>query len=294
MNIPPYDPELNVKIAEALIDRMSSQIEILLSISAAICGGIVALYVQLAFKKVESNVKLNGANYLILSFIFEGLSIIFAYIANGAITALTPSIYRYSNPMIENWTSFSFDGSLSINISSFIQFMFFIIGMFLLLFVVVKNKHYMQGEYVMSKKKSQENINTFYKDLVKKRIDVNLRGYECTDEFKKGFENFYKKTTKVNQPITPKEENLFNILSDMAYKFHKNEFDKFYEEHIKNSEEFKGASKDEILNEVKKIAMGSFIDDPERWNQAWRFTYIWPICEPYPNDFFKMPNTPNH
>ena len=85
------------EIAKEIISSVGNQIDLIFSLSVAICGGIIALVFQVALhnsKKESSVVKIEWAFLLWLSFLSEGISVLFGYLSRGAITANIPSIYK--------------------------------------------------------------------------------------------------------------------------------------------------------------------------------------------------------
>lgn len=85
------------KIAEQIIKSMGSQMDLIFTLSVAICGGILALSVQIAIHNraaQTSPLKYRGYWLLVLTFLFAGMSIILGYFSRGSITSSIPAIYN--------------------------------------------------------------------------------------------------------------------------------------------------------------------------------------------------------
>ncbi|WP_298860791.1 hypothetical protein, partial [uncultured Gimesia sp.] len=103
----------NAKIAEAVINQMNNQIDLLFTITTTFCGGIVVLTIQIIFHNSDNGkqpILLSGWGLLLSAFIVEGLSVVFGYLASGCLTSLTPTIYSFPIESIENWTHAEFTG----------------------------------------------------------------------------------------------------------------------------------------------------------------------------------------
>ena len=100
----------NEKIAEHIINSMGSQLDLIFTLSVAICGGIVALTIQLVIKgKNTQGLKLNTFSrwaiiaLMLLVFITEGVSILIGYLCRGSITSNIPIIFKQSFANINYW-----------------------------------------------------------------------------------------------------------------------------------------------------------------------------------------------
>lgn len=282
--------DLNEQIATILIERMSSQADLLLSISMAICGGIVALYLQLLFKKENSSVVIEGTGFIIGSFFFQGISIVFAYLLNGTITALTPSIYRYTTPLIENWTLIDFPGAASLRVMGLLQFTFFIIGLFLLAVVLIKNRAFLSGEKPMDPNPTptMHTLSEPYKKLVQKRIATNFRGYENQKPFADGFDEFCANYSCGSKVLSEREVLLFDRLNEALLESSNAEFSEFYEKHVKDDDDFANIGKDALLQEIIAVSRSLYANAPDQWVNSFEFSYIWPICKRGPGDLRKV------
>lgn len=283
MNSGTSNSDLNMKIAASIIDRMTSQSDLLLGISMAICGGIIALYLQLLFKNEEKKISIKGINFITACFVFQGISIIFSYLLNGSVISLTPSIYNYANPLIENWTFVDFPGSQSIRLMGFFQFVFFIIGVFFLIFVILRNKSQLSGGLILAKESNTLGVSKIYESFVNKRIESNYMGYENEEEFKDGFVEFCGNYSCYENNLSERENILFEKLSEAMIRENRERFSNFYEENIKNNNDFESISEEDLLKEIKIVSRNLFIRDFDEWDKIFKITYIWPFCQQAPD-----------
>jgi hypothetical protein len=128
-------------IAEQVVASMGSQIDLIFTLAVAICGGIVALIFQIALhnSKKEADLKVEWRCLLWLSFLAEGLSVLFGYLSRGAITANIPSIYKVPFGKIDTWGSASFPGFYTMKWLISLQFYTFLMGVLLLFILILKN-----------------------------------------------------------------------------------------------------------------------------------------------------------
>lgn len=132
----------NTDVANQIISSMGSQIDLIFTLSVAICGGIIALVFQLALHNSKSSgspLKIEWRFLLWVSFLSEGISVLFGYLSRGAITANIPSIYQIDFSQIKTWGAASFDGFCTLKWVISLQFWTFLLGVFLLFLLVLKN-----------------------------------------------------------------------------------------------------------------------------------------------------------
>jgi len=121
---------------------MANQIDLIFTLSVAICGGIIVLIFQVALhnsKKEGPILKIEWRFLLWLSFLFEGISILFGYLSRGAITANIPSIYEIDFTKINTWGSASFGGFCTMKWLISLQFYTFLVGVFILFILILTN-----------------------------------------------------------------------------------------------------------------------------------------------------------
>ncbi len=136
-------------IANSIIAQTTEQINLLLSLSTAICGAIMAFILQISLHNntsEEKAIRLRGTNWLIVAFLIEGVSILFGYFAQGTLISLTPAIYKASNPNIKNWTTVQFPGSVMIRATTLLQFLFFFLGLLTVISVIFRNRKIMDAK----------------------------------------------------------------------------------------------------------------------------------------------------
>ncbi|MFH1950151.1 MAG: hypothetical protein ABIL06_00895 [Pseudomonadota bacterium] len=132
----------NTDVANQIILSMGRQIDLIFTLSVAICGGIIALVFQLVLHNSKTNgsfLKIEWGFLLWLSFLSEGVSVLFGYLSRGAITANIPSIYNIDFSQIETWGAASFSGFCTLKWVISLQFWTFLAGVFLLFLLVLKN-----------------------------------------------------------------------------------------------------------------------------------------------------------
>ena len=132
----------DVDVTNQIISSMGSQIDLIFTLSVAICGGIIVLVFQIALYNSKTNgtlLKIEWVFLLWLSFLSEGISVLFGYLSRGAITANIPSIYKIDFSKIETWGAASFSGFCTLKWVINLQFWTFLIGVFLLFLLVLKN-----------------------------------------------------------------------------------------------------------------------------------------------------------
>ena len=133
----------NEKIAEYLINSMGSQLDLIFTLSVAICGGIVVLSIQLVIQGQHTqDLKLNPLSRwviilsLLLVFITEGVSIFFGYLCRACITSNIPIIFKQDFSMINHWEDADFEGYSRL-VDLFIwQFWTFFLGILLLAILI--------------------------------------------------------------------------------------------------------------------------------------------------------------
>lgn len=83
-------------IAKAILDQLSSQVGLATALATAICGGLVALVIQLAIHNRSGNARiaLSGRWLIVLALLSEVVSLVFGYLARGAITDVAPVLMR--------------------------------------------------------------------------------------------------------------------------------------------------------------------------------------------------------
>lgn len=147
---------MNAKIAESLIQQMSAQIELFISLALGICGGLFLLAMQIMLHNQGKDSKIIGikAFYLwVTTFALEGLSICAGALSRAAITSVTPVIYHLNFSGVKNWTYVNYAGSSSLNGAALFQIVLFFCGMITLLLFVIANRDLIRREVPREKKR---------------------------------------------------------------------------------------------------------------------------------------------
>jgi hypothetical protein len=129
-------------IAKSVIEQMGSQIDLLVTLALAVCGGLTALFLQIVIHNHDRSVtavRFKRDFFLMGCLICEGASIICGYLSRATITSLTPKILQLDFSHIDNWTRADFEGSLALRILAGAQALLFLIGIFLVLGFLVFN-----------------------------------------------------------------------------------------------------------------------------------------------------------
>jgi len=131
------------KVAKEVILSMGGQVDLLFTLSVAICGGITALVFQLAIHnktRTGSQINIIWPWLLIATFLVLGISILCGYFARGSITDSIPSIYKIDFSKFDTWGSAKFVGDGTLKFLVWVQFLTFLGGIFALFLLVFKNK----------------------------------------------------------------------------------------------------------------------------------------------------------
>ena len=135
--------------AVKIIDSISSQIDLLTTLSVGICAGIVALYIQIALHNRgndNSKLILKWQFLLILCFFLEGSSILLGYLAYGAITDAIPIIFPLQFVQDKIFSEYEFTNSCMIRALAIFQFLFFLGGILCVFCCLVKNQGFLKAD----------------------------------------------------------------------------------------------------------------------------------------------------
>lgn len=129
--------------AEKILETISSQIDLLTTLSVGVCAGIVALFIQIAIHNRSgeaSKLRLRWKDLLLAAFIFEGLALVFGYLSYGAITDAAPAILSLNLEATKTWVEHSFRNASLIRYLVLAQFVFFFSGIICVLACLLKNR----------------------------------------------------------------------------------------------------------------------------------------------------------
>jgi hypothetical protein len=132
-------------IVALLIDTIGSQADLLLGLSAAICGGIVALVIQVAIHNRGGDTKITiaGSAILLLACIAEGVSMFYGYSVRGTLAGSLPALYHASYKVDKALIYNDLDPIQILQSQALSQFYWFIGGLGLLLLLVLFNRRIM-------------------------------------------------------------------------------------------------------------------------------------------------------
>jgi hypothetical protein len=137
-------PISTTDVAEKIIGSLGAQIDLLFTLSVAVCGGIIALVFQIAMHnrgKDASAIQIRSSWALVAAMLCEGISFLCGYFARGAITANIPSIYRMNFETIATFgPSKDFLGYEVLAGLIRWQFCAFAAGILLLFFLTFRNR----------------------------------------------------------------------------------------------------------------------------------------------------------
>lgn len=143
------------KIAEQIIKSMGTQMDLIFTLSVAICGGILALSIQIAIHNraaQASSLNFRGYWLLVLTFLFAGISIIFGYLSRGSITSSVPAIYKIDFSKIDSWGKAAFDASCMLKILFTSQFVTFFLSIICIFVFFCINLNFISGVSHVGKK----------------------------------------------------------------------------------------------------------------------------------------------
>lgn len=128
---------------EKILEIISSQIDLLTTLSVGICAGIVALFIQIAIHNRSgevSKLRLKWKDLLLAAFVFEGLALVFGYLTYGAITDAAPAILSLTLDANKTWVDHPFQNASLIRFLAIAQFVFFFAGIICVLACLLKNR----------------------------------------------------------------------------------------------------------------------------------------------------------
>lgn len=138
-------PVASTDVAEKIIDSLGAQIDLLFTLSVAVCGGIIALVFQIAMHnrsgKDAGAIQIRSSWALVVAMLFEGVSFLCGYFARGAITRNIPSICRLDFGTTATFEpSPDFPGYNTLAYLIACQFYAFAVGALLLFFLTFRNR----------------------------------------------------------------------------------------------------------------------------------------------------------
>ncbi len=134
---------MDKEIAITVIKQMSSHIDLLFTLSMAVCGALAAGILQILIHNSQSDkvtIRLSRMSLLYWAFFVQSISLLFGYLARGSVTAVTPIIFNYDKT-VGNWADVPFEGHTTLRICMIAQFLTLVAGVFVILAFVLANKN---------------------------------------------------------------------------------------------------------------------------------------------------------
>jgi len=125
---------------------MTSQIDLFISLSLGICGGLLLLAMQLLFQdSPKKSVGIRHFHLWFFAFLSEGASICAGALSRSAVTSVIPTIFHIDFSTISNWTTVDFAGATQVRITAIFQFCLFFLGIILIFLFVLANRKLVGG-----------------------------------------------------------------------------------------------------------------------------------------------------
>lgn len=139
---------INSEVAQSVIEQMTTQIDLFISLSLGICGGLLLLAMQILFHNQDTSKRPVAVRHFylwFLSFLSEGASICTGALSRSAVTSVIPAIFQIKFASVRNWTHADFEGAAQVRISAIFQFSLFFLGIILIFLFVLANRELMRG-----------------------------------------------------------------------------------------------------------------------------------------------------
>ena len=134
----------------------------------------------------------------------------------------------------------------------------------------------------LSSQSQRREFASVIKLLLDKRIAANVHGYEQTPRFKRELEQAYARFVDTLESGSPnfKQEEIdeFAKISISAFEKNEEQFQSFFEKHIKPDAQLKDMSLVEAKKRLLQFSAWLYINDQQNWRQLIRITFCWPWC----------------
>ena len=133
-------------VAKAAIQQMYSQVALFVSLSLAICGGLLLLMLQTLLHNhdpAKRSIHLTWPSGLVTAFSLQVISAIAGLLCIGAITDAVPSIFGARFDANTSLIHTSFDGDDSIVVAGQVQVWFFVAGLASMMAFIIANHHHL-------------------------------------------------------------------------------------------------------------------------------------------------------
>jgi hypothetical protein len=134
---------IDPKVAEIIIEEVGSMIDLVFTVSTAVCGGLIAITIQILLNNSDPSTKalrLKCPWLLFCSIACEGFAASASYFARSCLTAVTPNIFTAEIEPLESWALVGYPGSEILRWTMYFQFAFFAVGLLAIFIFLVANK----------------------------------------------------------------------------------------------------------------------------------------------------------
>jgi hypothetical protein len=136
-------PDLAVEISKALIQQVSSEVGLLISLSLAICGGLLLLILQTLTHNHDRGkhaITFSAQGALFWTLLLQGLSVCFGLLADGAITAAIPEIFTWWAGHSSTTMADAVQGTSVLRITALSQWIAFVASLITASIFIFKNR----------------------------------------------------------------------------------------------------------------------------------------------------------
>lgn len=129
--------------AEKILETISSQIDLLTTLSVGICAGIVALLIQIAIHNHadgSAKLRLRWGDLLFLAFFCEGASLVLGYLSYGALTDAAPIVLGLVLDSTKTFAQHEFPNAGLIRGLALTQFLLFFVGILAVFVCLLRNR----------------------------------------------------------------------------------------------------------------------------------------------------------
>ena len=136
------------EVGEGIVAAITSQVDLLTTLAVAICGGIVALLVQIAFHNSDNEkqrVIFVWGPLLLAAFVAESLSILFGYLTYAAVTNAIPIVLQAQFEETKILAEQEFRQNALIRVVMTFQFVMFGLGIVCVFVVLLRNRSTLLG-----------------------------------------------------------------------------------------------------------------------------------------------------
>jgi hypothetical protein len=145
------DKSLSTEVAKSVVQQISSQIGLVISLSLSIYGGLLILMQHATMHNHDhaddkKPIRFQWPMLIMLVLAFEGLAILCGLLAVGFLSGSIPAIYNTDFRSVDNLTDVHFAGHVQIKASAGLQLLLFFLGIATLSTFLVVNKNIWRGK----------------------------------------------------------------------------------------------------------------------------------------------------